>query len=707
MMKILSVILLLLCVRFPGILAADIPAGYVRAAESKNLELYILEDDASLLIYDKGADYVWNSSYDIDDPLVERTNKLWKGSMRSLVNMVYTDFTRILIANPASAGAVLEIEYNDAGLRVSYTFEELEIGFSLDIILADNELRVQIPASQISEGEVFGITKIRVLPFFGAAPNSENGYILYPDGSGALLRFREETYRPRKELVFNVYGPDLNNLDLYLEALQREHAHLPVFGMKRGNAAFAAVIDDGEHDASIHLSPSGHLTRLNRIAAEFTYRRIFTYIGPNMTEIPKVEPEIILEDRSVTYLFLSESQSSYSGMANAARKYLLANGTLVDTGGIGSDVPFGLDLFMRVKEDRLFLDRYVVMTTFEEAQHILEELHARGVENIHVGIKGWTKKGSGTPPVHFPPSRDIGGRSGLKALSEFATSAGDTLFLQDDFVMLNRDSSGFSRRRDAVFNRLDIAVTDRYNNLYLFNPVQSWEKYRSSFLPAAKRLGVGGVGFRNLGRLLYRDYNRRYPVSRTEAANEWTKFLERTKTDLGYNAVAGGNAYLLKYADRILNIPMEDSGYALTTEAVPFFQMVVHGLVLYSGDPGNLLYDYVEQTLQWVEYGCIPYFELTAKDPEPLKYTTYNELFSSAYEDWLDKAADFYSKYRETVGPLLNSYITDHYRVHEKLVRVTYRNGVRVYVNYGDAAEVIDGIRVEAMDYAVTDGATR
>ena len=606
MMRALCV-LMFFCVLSFGANAANLPDGYLLAAESENLQLYYLEEDASLAVYDRRTDFIWNSGYDIDDPLVARTNRLWKGAMRSLVTMVYTDFTGILIANPVSAGAVVEIETIARGLHITYQFEELSITFGIIVTLIDDALRVLIPPNEIREEGEFGITKIRVLPFFGAAPNTEDGYIFYPDGSGALYRFREETHRPRKELTWSVYGADLINLDLFLETLVLEQAHLPVFGMKRGNAAFVAVIDEGEHDASIHLSPSGHLTRLNRIAAEFTFRRIFTYLGPNMVEVPKVEPEATLENRGVTYLFLSDSQASYSGMANATRAFFLSNGTLVDSGDFGPDVPFGLTLFMRVKEDRLFLDRYVNMTNFGEAQHILQEFHDRGVNNIHVGLEGWTKKGSGTAPVHFPPARDIGGTSGLVSLAEYTRSAGDTLFLYDDFMLIQKAAGGSSSRRDIVFDRLDIAITNQFKSVYLFNPIRSSQKYRAEFLPSAIQSGVDGVAFMALGKMLYRDYNRRYPVTRSGAAAQWSAVVEETRSELGYTAVSGGNAYLLKNIDRITNISMEDSGYPITTEAVPFFQMVVHGLVLYSGDAGNLLYDYPKQTLQWVEYGCIPF----------------------------------------------------------------------------------------------------
>ena len=101
------------------------------------------------------------------------------------------------------------------------------------------------------------------------------------------------------------------------------------------------------------------------------------------------------------------------------------------------------------------------------------------------------------------------------------------------------------------------------------------------------------------------------------------------------------------------------------------------------------------------------FFVLTAKDPEPLKYTIRNNLFSSNYLDWIERAADFYARYNELMGPLLNAFMVDHHRIDEHVVRVSYSNGATVYVNYGEVAADVDGLRIDAMDYLVHPGEER
>ena len=76
---------------------------------------------------------------------------------------------------------------------------------------------------------------------------------------------------------------------------------------------------------------------------------------------------------------------------------------------------------------------------------------------------------------------------------------------------------------------------------------------------------------------------------------------------------------------------MEDSGYFFTDETIPFYQMVVHGLIPYSGDPQNLFYDPQLQYLKMVEYGYMPYYQFTMNYSDDLKDTYYSDLFSSSY----------------------------------------------------------------------------
>ena len=138
-------------------------------------------------------------------------------------------------------------------------------------------------------------------------------------------------------------------------------------------------------------------------------------------------------------------------------------------------------------------------------------------------------------------------------------------------------------------------------------------------------------------------------------------------------------------------VPYEDFGYQATTAAVPFYQIALHGLVTYTGTPGNLSSDLEREVLRWVEMGYAPYFELTHDNTEELMYTNYQTLFSAEYGAWLDRVAAAAKQFTGTgLAALAGRLITRHERLGDQLVRVTYEDGTRVYVNYG-AADAEDG----------------
>ena len=140
----------------------------------------------------------------------------------------------------------------------------------------------------------------------------------------------------------------------------------------------------------------------------------------------------------------------------------------------------------------------------------------------------------------------------------------------------------------------------------------------------------------------------------------------------------------------------------MLNEVVACAQLQPEDAVLEIGaGPGNLTHDVSEARLAWAEYGCVPYFELTYTGAEQMMETSYNRLYSSAFEEWLPTAKAVYQEYRESFAPLATSFMVGHERIDGNVVKVTYDNGTAVYVNYGTADWAKGGVRVRARDYAI------
>jgi hypothetical protein len=97
----------------------------------------------------------------------------------------------------------------------------------------------------------------------------------------------------------------------------------------------------------------------------------------------------------------------------------------------------------------------------------------------------------------------------------------------------------------------------------------------------------------------------------------------------------------------------------------------------------------------------MPIFELTYESSVNLKQTSYNKLFSSQYEKWLDKAVEVYEEFNENFGDLWGVTIKNHTILAEDVVKVEYANGVNIYINYGDWSVFLDNTYIPAREYVV------
>ncbi|HHY83483.1 MAG TPA: hypothetical protein GX505_12535 [Clostridiales bacterium] len=687
------------------------PAGfagtdrYVKAAETDILVMYYNSAQCAIDIEDKRTGFVWSSSVKDDyygSPLSGPAAK----NVQSLFHFSVTDFDKaFVVTNIASHGDKQVTErLTDNGLSVDYYFPKYNVGWTVEFWLEGDKFYIDIPQDKIIEDGKHGIVSINMLPCFGASRNDEDGYIFYPDGSGALMYFKGRNFSLPKQYSFSIYGESRVDLDLYHEnaLLGLKTAMLPVFGLKRGENAFAAILDNGEHDAVINLALSGYIADVNRISAEFRFRKDYFYTTSDNKVLNIFEKAMIKTQRRMHYQFLAGDDANYSGMANAYRKYLLDEGRISKVIDKDDGIPLGLDLFMGVIEERLLFDKYITMTTFDQAKSILREFIDHGTNNILVNLIGWTQNGYGAYPRHLPPGRKLGGARKLKSLAEFARSEGLKLYVQDNFVDAYSKNRKFSKRNDTVLTEARMVISNKEQDEFLLNPAISWNKFTSSYIPKIENYGVDGISFERFGSLLYHDFHRQYPLTREGTAEYWNRFISETKERLGH-AAAEGNAYVLPFVDRLFNIPVSSSGYFFTDESIPFYQMVVHGMIPYSSEPGNLFYDMEIQKLSWVEYGCMPYFELTYENSNLLKYTEYNALFSSQYTDWLETAVSLYKEFNERLGKVWPQNMISHERLSDGVYRVGYENGIKVYINYNDRYSKADGYEIPPRDYLVVE----
>lgn len=696
-------------------------AASTLAAENGRFQLYIDERSGQLRVRDKTTGREWSGAPEADDSMPPNNRKV----VNNPVNFRYTTGKEITLSYPEKEKAGLHVELIDNGARLHYNIDALGLQFAVEYTLTEQGFDAAVPFGYIRELGASRITGIELLPFFDAATPQHTGALFVPDGSGALLRFKQDAPSGFEFYSEMIYGGDhAFQTNVYervgfvrvetVSKTPREQIALPVFGLYKENRAFLGIVAQGAYDAKINAYPSGiRNIPMYRISAEFIYRNSdIIYVGTS-GEIPMTERQLIAGDRKLRYVLLQGDKADYVGMAESYRDYLIAEQGLGQT--VLDGLPLQLRLFGGVQREDAIGSTFVAMTGFEQAGDIVDALRRQGVERIEVTYDGWSKDGvRGDQPQHFPAARGLGGNKGLERLAERLRAAGAELYLSANYVKPYSGSDEVSPGRDAIrgLNREVMPlykphVTTRQHSsqlFYLLKPQRVFDRYIAKEADTYADLHVDGVHLAHMGELIYSDHDKLPAQRRAETAGLWQQTLELMRGKTGRAAVNYGNAYTLGSVDRIDDMPLGASQFVYLDDEVPFYQIAVRGYVPYTAKPFNLTDDPRVYRLKLLEYGALPSYLMTYEDSSLLKRTRINELFSTAYTYWAEQAVEQFKAYGDVAGPLLNQRIADHQVLQPGVRRTTYEDGTEITVNYNQQPVTVGGARIEGFGHAVAKG---
>lgn len=699
MMKRIIVLCLLLMLAITGAALAE---DRMFIAENDRLALYLKADHCGFDVLDKQTGVTWSSS--MNDPTF--TGKLAGLNDKKANSLLTVNVTNLDEGAGSITNAVLlndkklttGYELIEGGVLLHYDLASSGITLDVEILLEDETVLVRVPYESINCYGNFSVVSIDMMPYLCSGSDNAEGFLFYPDGCGAILNFQDYAHFKELAQTFNVYGnteKSQNMLDFFDQ--EDPTVLMPVYGVSIGGNAMLAVIEEGAESARITVNSSTKIVAVNYAYANFQYRRGFDDMRVTTRAIKTYDKNAMEVDYSVRLMFLPEGKDSYSDMAVAYRDYLIKSGLTANMG----DQTVAIDIFMSAPEDGLLFDSQRTVTTMEEAERIVDEFAAAGVDRVKYSLKGWAKGGYGSFPDRLPVEGAVGNGKELTALMRKVEDVGSTLSLTANFVEANADSRTYSKRNDVVYLSNYAILTDPEEKSFILSPDVIQEKYED-FASGAAALSIGGVRFECMGQYIPFNYNRSHYYTTAQTLEIYKQILENAKTALSEVSVQGGAIWAAPYVDLMTNVPYEDSGFQFTSESVPFYQIALHGLREYTGTPGNLSSNLQREFLRWVEMGYMPYFELTWGSTEELMYTDYQSLFTAQYATWIDEVAQIAETFSTgDLKELRTAMIMEHVKLGSDLYRVTYDNGMTVYVNYADTQAQADGLTIPAMDYWV------
>ncbi|HCA30644.1 MAG TPA: hypothetical protein DEP23_14380 [Ruminococcaceae bacterium] len=680
--------------------------------EAGGYQLYYDRANVSFSIKSVQSGHMWKSGVTAEEFTPKReSDYIWADLQKACI-VGYTNFAdmngTINIAERLTQMVTVTATEKKLknGVAVALMFEEYELGFTMELWLDEDGLNVRIPRERIVESGEYGITNITVFPMLGATTDSEDGYIVYPDGPGALYRLISSENR-QSSVSTDVYFPRTFDLD----SIERDHvqgkqyAMLPVYGVTTGSKGLLAYILEGEMNSYITLTPSGNVYDLHRIQSTITYRKAYQYVSPDGTPLDAVEKNISAGDYRVHYFFMEQDTVTYSSMAQRLREYMLKTGRLSTSQAADDErVNVNLQMIMGSQVKTMVATTYQEMTTFDDIQKMVGELGDPTGNALRIMMLGWQKSGYNSNPTGYKPSEKIGGLSGLKRLTKSLGRRGIDSYLIMNMVDADAETRGFTKQSDAAYKEMQLPITNADGSRYLTNGFRSLNQLIYKVLPYFNRHHLQGIGFDKLGKYVYDDYQTNMAMNRSDMLLTYRGILQESRESGRSIAVQHGNAYALERADYLYDVPLSNSNLMVMSESVPFYQMVVHGIIPYSGvTPGNMSVDYAVEKLKWIEYGCEPMFLLTQNSPELFKGSKVTNAFATKAETLLDEIASVCQEFNKKLRFTANHTISEHKKLSDGVYRVSYANGWSIYINYNRTAQTIDGIAIGGVDYTVID----
>jgi len=687
--------------------------GYMLAASNENYSLYYEETGLTVKVKNNHTGAVMTSAA----PPKEDSGETWKNFVNSGIVLEYYKGKAVNInkINMYSGKPQKKISLIKNGFAAELNFKSIGIQLTMFVTLDDASIRVQVPNSSIKEtNENCRLAAIYVLPFLGYTHLGEvEGYMLIPDGCGALIDLKDNNEKFSQPFKSKIYGgnysveADTTSVQKFDESIATTadtvEVFAPVFGMvhKSSQNAFLGIIESGKYNAEIYAYPNGVITEFNWISARYIYREPYKYLTGQSGSIISAQEKRETFDISVVYRFAGGEDADYVGLAKCYREYLKENGVLKADNNI--DYSMRLDFFAGDVEESLFGTSFVPMTSVSQIDEILSNLASKDVKQLSVSLKGWQDDG-----IYGEINGDTSFESDVGDFDEYVDLA--KKYKNIDFMLyadfLNTYSKSGSKDYIYQYNG-SVFSSETFLELhptkYRYTADASKQRI-SDFVKELKTNGKIGVLFDGVTDEVYSyEIGERTEMNTRQFA---AGIINKALLDAGKKlktAYIAPNDYLWAETQRYYDYKIYGSDYKFVTNEVPFFAIVLNGsLPLYS-EYVNFKADTTEYKLKLIESGIYPSFLLTAEAPSALIYTDSASLFSCEYAEYSEMIAE-YDRIFKSLSKSTNSSAISNHSSNNGVSVTEYENGTMVIVNYNDYDVEYNGETVEKQSWKILEG---
>ncbi len=691
--------------------------------ENDRMSLYLSndKDDPGICLIDKNSGKRWFSNP--VNAVNTKAKKAQKNELLSGMTMIYAEpAARSTTTLNSKSGAKVTAEKLANGIKFTYSFDKCKVTIPVTLTLESDHLSLSCVTSEIVEenssptsGQL--TTALSFMKSFGAADRETEGYFVIPDGSGAIIRFNngKTNYRVYQG---KVYGDDITPVEPTVTQYH-QNVYLNMYGIVSGDSGMVVVADKGDAAATINAYVAGEInTDYNGCYFSFTTRTDDEYLMGGESNPLKVFEKrgIKVPEIKVDYYPVSSNDGSdidYIDIADTYRDYLMESCGVTVSSKVDS-TPLYMNMYgSTIKKQSIIgipVDIKEKVTTFEDAKGILEKINEGGVDSAVISFKDWTSAEVAQKITDKASAASVlGGNGKFKKLLEYANSKGMVVYPDVD-NMLFKSSFGYSTitntairvsnsySRQLVYDLAHGTENKYYKSMALFTP-SSYEKAFTKLSKSYNQKGLSNISLGSLSTTIYGDYGK-VTVSREMAKDIIAGVYADAKSNVGSVMADGANKYVLPYVDSVANLPLSSSKYDLFDEEIPFYQIVLRGMIPCSTTAINAEPDIADAVLYALSCGQYLSFDMIGIEASELKDTRYDKYFYADAEKWTDDAVGAYKLQCDILSSVADNRITE-YNISEdgNEIETVYDDGTTTLINYEENTIKLNGTTYKLSEY--------
>lgn len=641
------------------IVTAPLTAGEYVFAEG-DLKLVVEDEDKTLSFFEGDEEWPLVASKAIIGSARLRGSSRVRAQSLFSLTAIAPENNKILTLNTDVADDVV-FEIVEHGVKVSYLFEE-GIGFSADFVLEKDGLHVCVDTASFTESEEMFISSIQFLPFFSASSVRDEGYLLIPDGEGALMYFNNGRRGTYNEPVYGLDRSDIRTVSV----TSKMPLTLPLVGIcKDGVGSMIVVATQGAAMANIVASTSYSDNPYNIAFFEFKLRKsIEQSIASDASQIVYESPRLF--EGCLEVVYTPTGKEGYVSMADTFRALYMEDDGRALTKSILLSVKGGERNPLKIFGISTPFSSYDSITGWDTVLSILEDIGTPG--SVLVNFEDWNRRSlSGKDTRSFSWLSCMGSSRERNAVISFADENGTLLSAAVEPIRtisrggdVTRDLSSQPSRQYIYGPASSKGESDSVSYLKAINKAEFATDDSKSFLSS----------YSTVGECISSNHSDKNGYDRQEYVDIVKEKLAKQDRYLVY----GGNFYSLGGAVFVLDAPDQSSRMDIFDEDVPFYEIVLSGICGFSFSPVNRSADPVALVLKSLETGASLEFEIT----------------DEVDFEWISDAID---TWQEDLSRVCAQRIVSHEKTGNNSYTTVFFDGTCVTVDYNNLSYSIQGDR--------------